>query len=696
MITKGNSIVSKGKTVKKAVMIALDLLSEKLEDVEIEIIENESKGILGIGSKQAVVRVTVKQQPDHKISTELVLDKHPPEELDQIIQSLDISEESIQPAHFNIKKIAHFSEVDLLGNVWVTDGQIYCKDAPDKFPVISPCKGLKLYKNDVLIEKTVIISENDILRYELEDEVQQPHWEISISANKMEAVLKVIPGSRIQRTLREKEPHSFLQVEVEEKKIPLMIDSELVMSNLREMGITYGIDYSEIANACMSEETNSFVIAKGIPAIPGKNGFFQPTQELDIKKGLEERSNGTVDYREIQKFPSVEPGQMLGIVLPPESGIPGTTITNEPVLPPDGFPLVVQDGRGIILVEDDTKVVAMEAGHPDIKLKDMLLKISIVPKLWIRSDVTLQVGNVRYIGEVEITGSVQDGMLVDAQGNILIHENVNMATISAGSSVIIKNNIITSAVTAGKNSFMIAESNQILGELIPLMKQMIAAINQLSTVSAFKVSSFTQTGLGPLIKILCDGKFKRFPPLLFSLNEKIKSGKDMLDKEWLEFGEQLYKGFIMTHASSFRSIADVELVAKKAEELWASSQEDQEGGDCFIKAALVHNSQLYSSGDITIVGQGVYHSKLRSGGSIEIDGYVRGGEIYAGKSVKVGEAGTKGGISTKIVVPKGHTIKIGTVMEDTIIQIGSFTYKFTASASNVTARVNEDGLFSIS
>lgn len=40
------SVVSKGKTVKEAVAIALDLMGETMEHVDIEILETESKGIL--------------------------------------------------------------------------------------------------------------------------------------------------------------------------------------------------------------------------------------------------------------------------------------------------------------------------------------------------------------------------------------------------------------------------------------------------------------------------------------------------------------------------------------------------------------------------------------------------------------------------------------------------------------------------
>ena len=53
-----------GKTPELAIEAALTKLKLKREDVETETIEAGSKGILGIGAKPAIVRVTVKYDPE--------------------------------------------------------------------------------------------------------------------------------------------------------------------------------------------------------------------------------------------------------------------------------------------------------------------------------------------------------------------------------------------------------------------------------------------------------------------------------------------------------------------------------------------------------------------------------------------------------------------------------------------------------
>ena len=53
-----NTIEKSAKTKEEAIELALSELGASLEEVEVEVIEEGSKGFLGIGSKDAVVKVT--------------------------------------------------------------------------------------------------------------------------------------------------------------------------------------------------------------------------------------------------------------------------------------------------------------------------------------------------------------------------------------------------------------------------------------------------------------------------------------------------------------------------------------------------------------------------------------------------------------------------------------------------------------
>jgi len=56
-----NMIEKSAKTVEEAVNEALAELNVTKENVEIEVLEEPTKGLLGIGAKPALVRVTLKE-----------------------------------------------------------------------------------------------------------------------------------------------------------------------------------------------------------------------------------------------------------------------------------------------------------------------------------------------------------------------------------------------------------------------------------------------------------------------------------------------------------------------------------------------------------------------------------------------------------------------------------------------------------
>ena len=68
------SIEKTGKTVDEAVQAALLELGLELGDVEIEIVEEETKGLLGIGRKEARVKVYFSTEDDPKETIKLFLE----------------------------------------------------------------------------------------------------------------------------------------------------------------------------------------------------------------------------------------------------------------------------------------------------------------------------------------------------------------------------------------------------------------------------------------------------------------------------------------------------------------------------------------------------------------------------------------------------------------------------------------------
>lgn len=64
---KTQTVEKRGKNVDEAIKAALDELGCEIEDVEVEVLEEATRGILGfIGNKPALVRVTFREKPEEE------------------------------------------------------------------------------------------------------------------------------------------------------------------------------------------------------------------------------------------------------------------------------------------------------------------------------------------------------------------------------------------------------------------------------------------------------------------------------------------------------------------------------------------------------------------------------------------------------------------------------------------------------
>ncbi|KLV15228.1 FapA family protein [Bacillus altitudinis] len=689
------NIISKGKNIKEAISIGLELMDATKQEVNIEILQQETKGFMGILGKQAVVKLTrmTANNPQPELNVLDEFEKMIEDEQSPLPEFEKVSEEeSSLLSELEIYRMRKLQMEELSGKVWVEDGKLKCKSSPNNFPMVTIGEGIQLMKDNQLVkDKTLIVSEAHNYDVKVEDEVRETRWSIKMDASKLKVELKVDPGYTLRRSIQDTAPEQHIELKVEEKKeIVNTLQYADIMMKLEELRVIHGFYQDEIIKATQTNTEGTFLIAEGIKAQPGKDGWVELIVNVDdIAEGPKETTGGRVDFRETKTLSSVERGQVVAIIHPPEPGKMGYTVTNEPLPAKQTHPITVRAGDGINVVDD--KIVATSSGRPLLEKRGKLVRVAILPKLIHKGNVDLASGNIRFKGDVEIFGEVDERMVVKAEGDVTVHKTITNATITSAGAIVTYSNIISSEVSAGKNNLLVVELGDLLGILYRDTEQIISVIKQLTLSPGFKSSDFARGGLQPLIRILLEKKFKNFQVRAKNYVEMVRQNEhDLFDDDWKEVSLAITQLFLSI-TKEVISIDRIKDLTIKMKELYEQSQATVDS-NTYIAIPNVLNSQLYCSGNIMIHGQGTVNSKIHSGGKLMISGNIRGGEAYGRLGVEVNEVGAESGRPTLISVPDDQTIIIKKAMEGTIIQLGTIKHIFNQTTDNVCARLDRDGM----
>ncbi|WP_047980860.1 FapA family protein [Ornithinibacillus contaminans] len=684
------SIISKGKTVEEAIYLGLDQLDAKKSEVDIEIIQQEKQGFIGVGKRQAIVKMTLTNaqestQPSSTTSRSTI---------DAIETYLDDMPASNPKNETKIEAVVTENDEEisdkLAGMAWVTEGKLVVKDSPTQLPTVTIGEGIQLIKNNQPVkQKSTVISEKDHLEVYFEPTSEAvTKWKVTLDSSKLNAVLSIEPGYRITRTLEEVEPSDHIELTLIENMENLnTLQYKDVLAKLEELRVVYGFNHSSIVEAANATEPGDYTIATGKNPEPGKNGWIELKVEINPMNGLVEDQSGNVNFRDSKHIPTVEKGSIIGIIHPPLPGTPGVTVTNEPLLAKQTHPLKVVAGKGMEVVDD--KLVATESGRPSVEQRGQLAKVKIVPKLIHQDNVSIATGNIRFHGDVEILGEVEENMLVEAEGDIIVHKSASIATLTTLKSIVVKGNVVNSDLAAGKNNMLIVELGHLLGIMNSQLEQMISVIKQLMNSPAFKSTDFSISGLQPLIMILLEKRFKNFLPYAKNYQEVVEKGQDYLeDKEWVQVGLSI-KQIFLSLSNQVTTLDRLNNLQKTMKELADLSQLPVEP-NAYITISDTINSKLYCSGDISIIGKGCISSKVHAGGKLQVKGVVRGGEVYGRLGVTINEVGAISGVKTIVAVPKDQTIQIKKAFEGTILKIGNITTILKDDRKHILARLDDN------
>ncbi|MBO6108240.1 MAG: DUF342 domain-containing protein [Eubacterium sp.] len=212
-----------------------------------------------------------------------------------------------------------------------------------------------------------------------------------------------------------------------------------VMRALREFDVKQGIKQDVIKK--MIDEQMFFtdmVIAEGKPAVMGKDGYFDYHFRKEVKSTPKLLPNGSVDYKGIELFETVEKGQVIADYISATAGEFGYDVYGNILTPERGKELPSLKGKGFHVSENGKQYIADVTGIIEMD-DDGNIEVRSVYN--VDGDVDLAVGNINFDGDVNIMGNVEAGYLISASGNVTIEGNCEQCSIFAGKDILIKGGV---------------------------------------------------------------------------------------------------------------------------------------------------------------------------------------------------------------------------------------------------------------
>ena len=212
-----------------------------------------------------------------------------------------------------------------------------------------------------------------------------------------------------------------------------------VMRALREYDVKQGIKKDVIKK--MTDEKLYFtdmIVAEGKPAVRGEDGHFEYHFRKEVKSEPKILPNGSVDYKGIELFETVEKGQVIADYISATAGEFGYDVQGNIITPERGQELPALKGKGFYITEDKKQYIADLTGIIEW-VDDETIEIRNV--YVVNGNVDLSVGNINFDGDVDISGDVESGFMISASGNVSIGGNCEACSIFAGRDILIKGGV---------------------------------------------------------------------------------------------------------------------------------------------------------------------------------------------------------------------------------------------------------------
>jgi len=404
--------------------------------------------------------------------------------------------------------------------------------------VTAPAEGEALVEVGQILDELAVQKIDDFNRMAVEDAIKA-RTGIPVKIAEMQ---KKKPDAEISVMVSRDRMEAFLQIELPEGATKPSI--ETVKERIAKASVTVGL-LEDAIDLAVRQPGLRVLCAKGQMPENGTDARIEYRVDMTNRGKPVETADGGVDFKNLGLYINVEKGQVLAEKIVATPGVPGSDVCGNAVPSRPGKDVLLHSGSNI-QVMDGTKLVAAVGGN----LMQIGGKMTVAPILQIKGDVDLSTGNIDFAGDVVIQGSVQEGFLVKAGGNVdiagmvsggsvqglnitirlgilglnkgvitatgsVVAKFVENATVTADQDILVSDVVLHSRLSAGKKIRVEGRRGQIVGGVATAGDEIIAK----SVGSTSTTPTELQAGVNPKLR-----------EEYFALRKELKNTETSLDQ----------------------------------------------------------------------------------------------------------------------------------------------------------------------
>ncbi len=512
---------------------------------------------------------------------------------------------------------------------------------------------------------------NANLHVDVRNDPPRNRYLVSVSRDRMEATLRVLPEPGTNRTLVDTIPTHNLRLQVREERVepdaPMLADAN---AELQKAGVAYGIDPEKI-QAALDSPGEEVVVAVGLDPIEGRNGYLDQL----------------VDFQAMRKVGVLADTPLLRRVRK-RDGVPGRDVTDRELTVPIVKDARIRPGKGVTVDDQGIMAIATVDGAPYVDSEG---------NVEVRHELVLEVvdavcGDVEFNGSIRVEGDVGEGRRIIARDQVHIEGNVDRAHLESGGSMTVEGSIMSSVLRAGGERAVAATIADRVLELPRALGVVAAQARQMRDSGA---SRGTEVSHGLSIQLVLErihrGVLSNIGSMLEDLREAGPAHAPAAERV------HRWHRMLSTAANIGLTIEQFQEIVVEVGALAADVQRATEQPADLV-VSYMQASEAEATGSVTLTGKGIFNSRIVAWGGMEADHYeavFRGGSILSHGRVHVREVGSPAGAKTAVQLAVGATLEADRAYAGTVVSGPGYTHRFVADRSCVKIDFDSGGSMNV-